>query len=243
MAKDTKNDVNEPIPDPLEAERTPEKTIGEAKAHEIRPEEKGEPGPSERKRRPVEQKPLLMLAEFDTPGACMHGAEKLRDAGYTKFDAHTPFPVHGMDKAMGLSDSKLGWIVLTCGVSGTFLAWLMMYWMNGVDYPIVIGGKPPGTLPSMIPIMFEVTVLFSALSAVFGMLGMNKLPQHHHPVFYSERFKGFSDDKFFLSVEAEDPKFDATRTRALFESAKAQFIELVRDEDPPAPAHAPHGSH
>jgi hypothetical protein len=233
MTKDIKNDYNEPIPDPVEAERTPDKTAGEAKAHEIRPEEAGAPPPS--KTSPSKgggespQRPLLMLAEFDTPGGCMHGAEKLRDAGYTKFDAHTPFPVHGMDKAMGLPDSKLGWIVLTFGLSGTFLAWLMMYWMNGVDYPIVVGGKPPGTLPSMIPIMFEVTVLFSSLTAVFGMLGLNKLPRHHHPLFFSERFKGFSDDKFFLSVEVEDPKYDANRTRALFESAKAQAVEIVRD--------------
>jgi hypothetical protein len=187
-----------------------------------------------------DKKTALMLAEFDSAGACMHGAEKLRDAGYTKFDAHTPFPVHGMDKAMGLPDSKLGWIVLAFGMSGTFLAWLMMYWMNGVDYPIVIGGKPPGTLPSMIPIMFEVTVLFSALTAVFGMLGLNQLPRHHHPIFFSERFKGFSDDKFFLSVEAEDPKFDTEKTRALFESAKATFVEIVRNEDDDA---APAASH
>jgi hypothetical protein len=176
-------------------------------------------------------RPALMLAEFNSAADVLHGAEKLRDAGYTKFDAHSPFPVHGMDKAMGLPDSKLGWIVLCFGCTGTFLAWLMMYWMNGVDYPIVIGGKPPGTLPSMVPIMFEVTVLLSALSAVFGMLHLNRLPQHHHPIFASERFKGFSDDKFFLSVEVEDPKYDANRTRALFESAHAAAVEVVNDEE------------
>jgi hypothetical protein len=136
-----------------------------------------------------------------------------------------------MDKAMGLPDSKLGWIVLCFGCSGTFLAWLMMYWMNGVDYPIVIGGKPPGALPSMIPIMFEVTVLFSALSAVFGMLHLNRLPRHHHPIFNSDRFKTFSDDKFFLSVEVEDPKYDAGRTKSLFETAKAKAVEIVTDEE------------
>jgi len=179
---------------------------------------------------PPRKKPALMLAEFTTAGDCMHGAEKLRDGGYKQFDAHTPFPIHGMDRAMGLPDSKLGWIVLACGLSGTSLAWLMMYWMNGVDYPLVIGGKPPGTLPGMIPIMFEVTVLLSALSAVFGMLGLNKLPRHHHPVFFSDRFKSFSDDKFFLSVEVKDPKFDENRTRALLESAKASAVEVVHDD-------------
>jgi hypothetical protein len=220
MTKDTKD---------VHVERTPEKTLGEARAHEIRPEERGLPGPSDRG--PHANRPCLMLAEFDSPGDCMHGAEKLRDGGYKLFDAHTPFPVHGMDRAMGLSDSKLGWIVLAFGMSGTFLAWLMMFWMNGVDYPIVIGGKPPGTLPSMIPIMFEVTVLFSSLSAVFGMLGLNKLPRHHHPLFFSERFKAFSDDKFFLSVEVEDPRYDVQRTRTLLESAKARAVEIVHDEE------------
>ena len=173
------------------------------------------------------QRPLLMLAEFDSPGACMHGAEKLRDAGYTKFDAHTPFPVHGMDKAMGLPDSKLGWIVLGFGVTGTFLAWLMMYWMNGVDYPLIIGGKPPGALPSMIPIMFELTVLLSAFGAVFGMFGLNRLPQHHDVLFYSDRFAAFSNDKFFISVESVDPKFEVNKTRQLLEKTHPETIEVI----------------
>src|SRR5580704_376843 len=127
---DIKNDYSEHIVPPVKAERTPEKTLGEAKSHEIRPEEVGLAPPMHGRRR---AKPALMLAEFDSPADCMHGAEKLRDGGYKLFDAHTPFPIHGMDRAMGLADSKLGWIVLACGVSGTSLAWLMMYWMNGVD--------------------------------------------------------------------------------------------------------------
>lgn len=176
-------------------------------------------------------RPALLLAEFETPGAALHAAEKLRDAGYSRFDSHSPFPVHGMDKAMGLPDSKLGWIVLCCGLTGTFSAFAMMYWMNGVDYPIVIGGKPPAAIPSMVPILFEVTVLFSALSAVFGMFHLNRLPRHHHAVFYSDRFKTFSDDKFFVSVEAEDPKFDTKKTRALLESAHAAAVELVLDTE------------
>ena len=222
---DEKNDYSERLPDEAPVKRTEDKTLGEAKAHELRPEETAKATPLRPK------KPCLMLAEFDSAADCMHGAEKLRDQGYKLFDAHTPFPIHGMDRAMGLEDSKLGWIVLCFGCSGTFLAWLMMFWMNGVDYPIVIGGKPPGTLPSMIPIMFEVTVLLSALSAVFGMFGLNQLPRHHHPIFYSDRFKTASDDKFFLSVEVEDAKYDATRTKALFESVKARAVEIVHDEE------------
>jgi hypothetical protein len=174
-------------------------------------------------------KPSRLLAQYDTTAEVIHAAETLRDAGYKAFEAHTPFPVHGMDRAMGLEDSKLGWIVLACGLTGVSCAWLMMFWMNGIDYPIIIGGKPPGSLPSMIPVMFEVTVLLSSFGAVFGMLGLNRLPQHHDPLFYSDRFASFSNDKFFISVEAGDPKFNVERTQALLEQTKPVTIELIED--------------
>lgn len=174
-------------------------------------------------------KASLMLAEFDTAGACLHAAEKLRDGGYKYFDAHTPFPVHGMDRAMGMSDSKLGWIVLLMGATGLTAAFSMMIWMNGIDYPLVIGGKPPISIPSMIPVAFELTVLFSAFGAVFGMFGLNKLPRHNHPVFESERFKAATTDKFFISVESDDPKFDESKTRELLEKAHATHIETIQE--------------
>ena len=177
-----------------------------------------------------DKKPALLLAEYKSPGECMHAAEKLRDAGYTKFDTHTPFPVHGMDRAMGLPDSKLGWIVFAMGITGTTVAFVMMYWMNAVDYPIIIGGKPPGAIPSMVPIMFELTVLLSAFGAVFGMLHLNRLPRHHHPIFESERFKTATDHRFFVSVEATDPKFRLEKTKELLESTHAEFVELVEEE-------------
>ena len=179
----------------------------------------------------ADETPALLLAEFDTPGEVLHAAEKLRDGGYTQFDSHSPFPIHGMDAAMGLPDSKLGLIVFPIGLTGTTLAFLMMWWMNGVDYPLVIGGKPPYSLPSQVPIMFEVTILLSAFATVFGMFALNRLPRHHHPIFNSERFKGFSDDKFFISVEVTDPKFDVDRTKKLLESAHAKHVELVYDDD------------
>ena len=106
-------------------------------------------------------------------------------------------------------------LVFPIGLTGTTLAFLMMWWMNGVDYPLVIGGKPPYSLPSMIPIMFELTILLSAFGTVFGMFHLNRLPRHHHPIFNSERFAGFSNDKFFLSVESTDPKWHIEKTRAL----------------------------
>jgi len=172
----------------------------------------------------------LLLAEFDTAAGCLHAAEKLRDAGYSRFDAHTPFPVHGMDAAMGMRDSRLGWIVLAMGLTGLTAAVSMMWWMNGIDYPIVIGGKPPVSFPSMVPVGFELTVLFSAFGAVFGMLGLNRLPRHHHPVFESDRFRAATTDKFFISVEADDPKFDSNKTRALLESAHPAHIEVLEEE-------------
>jgi hypothetical protein len=173
------------------------------------------------------KRPVLFLAEFETPSQVLRAAEKVRDAGYTRWDVHTPFPVHGMDRAMGLPDSRLGWIVLVCGLTGCTMAFLLMWWANGIDYPLIIGGKPPGAIPSMVPVMFELTVLLSAFGAVFGMLGLNQLPRHHHPVFYSERFERASDDRFFISIEAADEKFDLEDTRALLESLGPSHQELI----------------
>lgn len=177
--------------------------------------------------------PALLLAEFDSAGECLHAAEALRDAGYKDFDTHTPFPVHGMDAAMGMGDSKLGWIVFPIGLAGTCLAFLMMHWMNNIDYRIIIGGKPASaaSIPSMVPIMFELTILLSAFATVFGMLGLNKLPRHHHPIFNSERFAGFSNDKFFVSVESTDPKWSVDKTRKLLEGVHAKHIELLYDDE------------
>ncbi len=179
----------------------------------------------------IERKPALILAEFATAREVVHAAERVRDAGYKNWDTHTPFPIHGMDKAMGLDQSKLGAIVFPAAMTGTTVAFVMMWWMNGIDYPLVIGGKPGFSLPSQIPIMFELTVLFSAFASVFGMLGLNKLPRHHHPLFNSERFSACSDDKFFVAIEAEDPKFDPEKTKKLLEQCHAAHVELVYDDN------------
>lgn len=184
-----------------------------------------------------ESKPALYLAEYDSAAAVLHAAEKVRDAGYEKWDVHTPFPIHGMDKAMGLKDSILGLIVFPVGVTGTLAAFTMMHWMNGIDYPLNIGGKPagaPGTLPSMIPIMFELTVLFSCFAIVFGMLGLNKLPRHNHPVFNSDRFAKATDDRFFVSIEVEDPKWNLEKTKKLLEATHPTNIELVSKDPEPS---------
>lgn len=179
-----------------------------------------------------ERVPALYLAEFDTAGAVLEAAKRVRDAGFQHWDVHTPFPVHGMDSAMGLGQSRLGWISFLIGASGTIGGFAMMYWMNGVDYPLNVGGKPPDFLPSMIPILFECTVLLCGIGTVFGMLGLNKLPRHHHPIFYSERFERCSDDKFFISIEAQDPKFDLKKTRRLLESLHPTSVELIEEVVP-----------
>lgn len=184
---------------------------------------------SSEQKAPKKTRPALLLAEFDSPDSLTHAAKKVRDAGYQKWDVHTPYPMHGMDAAMGLGDSHLGWLVLIMGLSGLAAATALMVWANGIEYPIIIGGKPPISIPSMIPICFELTILFSALGCFFGMLGFNNLPRHHHPIFESERFKGFSTDKFFISVEAADPKFDVSSTRRLLEGLQPVHVELVEE--------------
>ncbi|MBZ0121604.1 MAG: DUF3341 domain-containing protein [Sandaracinaceae bacterium] len=177
-------------------------------------------------------RPILYLAEFDSAADVYHAAEKVRDAGYTKWDVHTPFPVHGMDKAMGMKDSRVGWIVLVMGLTGCLTGFLLMWWTNGVDYPLVIGGKPGFSLPSMIPVMFELTVLLSAFGAVFGMFGLNQLPKHWHPTFHSERFARASNDKFFISIEAADPEFHLDQTKTLLEhDCHAANVELISEEE------------
>ncbi len=173
-----------------------------------------------------------VLAEFENPTDCMRAAEKLRDGGYRDFDTHTPFPIHGMDKAMGLPDSKVGPIVFVMGILGLCAGFSMIMYMNGIDYPLVVGGKPGGSIPSMVPVCFELTVLFSSFGAVFGMLALNGLPTHHHPLFESDRFRAATDDKFFVSVGCGDPKYDRDRTVALLEAAHPTHIEIIEDNEP-----------
>ena len=188
----------------------------------------------------VEQKkPALYLAEYDTPNAIAKAAMKVRDAGYQKWDCHTPYALHGMDEAMGLKPSKIGFISFFFGMLGVATAVFMMKYMNAWDfdfldlgwgYPIIVGGKPPGSFPWMVPIMFELGVLFCGIATLFGLLGIIKLPRHNHPIFESERFEAATDDKFFISIEAEDQKFDLDRTRALLESTDPTHLELLEQE-------------
>jgi ActD protein len=168
-----------------------------------------------------------LLAEFETAGELHRACEQVRDAGYTRWDAHTPFPVHGLDRAMGMRRSILPFIVLGMGISGAALGFGLQYWVHTIEYPLVISGKPMFTWPAFVPVTFEVGVLFGALGAVFGMFALNRLPMHHHPLFNSERFERASDDRFFISIESWDPKYDSTATRRFLESIGASHVETV----------------
>ncbi len=170
-----------------------------------------------------------VVAEFDSASAIYHAAEKTVAEGYSKVDSHTPFPVHGMDAVLRQGPSHLGWVCAVMGALGIGGAQLMMWWMNGVDYPIWVSGKEPYAWPPTIPITFECMVLLAAFGAVFGMFGMNKLPRLHHPLFNHSTIHRCSDDRFFLSIEAVDPKFDAQRTREFLQSIGGAHVELVEE--------------
>ena len=170
-----------------------------------------------------------IVAEFDSAAAIYHAAEKVSSQGYTKVDAHTPFPVHGLDKALRQGPSHLGWIVVCFGITGICLAQLMMWWMNAQDYVFWVSGKEPYAWPSTIPVTFECMVLLAGISAVFGMFGLNRLPRLHHPIFQHSTFWRATDDRFFLSVEATDPKFDRRETVRFLESLGGKHVEILED--------------
>ena len=170
------------------------------------------------------------LAEFATPTDLYHACERVRDAGFTRWDAHSPFPVHGLERAMGLRRSPLPWIVLVMGVTGGLLGFALQWWVAASAYPLVISGKPFFSWPAFIPVTFELAVLFGALGAVFGMLGLNRLPMHHHPLFRSTAFDRVTDDAFFISIESWDPRFDPSATGTLLTSLGARSVELVESE-------------
>lgn len=172
-----------------------------------------------------------LLAEFADPGALYHAAQDVRQAGYKRFDTHSPFPIHGMDRAMGLGQSKLGILVFFGGtVVGCALGIWMQWWTSAVDYPLNISGKPFYSVWPAMPIIFELTILFSALVAVAGMLALNGLPRPYNPLFYSERFRKATDDGFFLHIAASDPEFDLDATRDFLGEIGALHVEVLEDQ-------------
>jgi Protein of unknown function (DUF3341) len=160
-----------------------------------------------------------LLAEFDGPDSLLVAAEKARAAGFTSTDAFTPFPVHGMAEALGHPKTRVPLIVLCAGIMGGLGGFFMQVYANVYAYPINIGGRPDYSWPAFIPITFECTILCAAFGAVLGMIGLNGLPQPHHPLFNVPDFaQHASRDKFFLVIKVKDPKFNREDTRQFLES-------------------------
>ncbi len=170
-----------------------------------------------------------IVAEFRTSADILHAAERVRDAGFRKWDVFTPFPVHGMDRAMGLRNSKVGWFAFLGGVVGYTTGMLMIWFMNAFDYPLVVGGKPMFSPFFAFPPSYELTILFGAFGSLFGMLFLNRLPRLHHPLLKNRRFALVTHDRFFLVIESADPKYSETETRILLEQVGSRHIEVVEE--------------
>lgn len=168
-----------------------------------------------------------VLAEFADPKDLVHAAEKVRDQGYANFDCHSPFPIHGMDSAMGLPRTKLGYIIGLFALLGAVGGFVLQWWSSTIAYPMVIAGKPFFSWQAFIVVTFGLMVLAGAGAAVFGMFHFNRLPTLHHPLFNSENFKKVTDAGFFISIEARDPKFEIDHTRKFLESIGGQNVEVI----------------
>ncbi len=171
-----------------------------------------------------------IIAEFENPAELLRAAEELKDSPYNKFDCHSPFPIHGMDAAMGEKRSILGWIVGIVGLLGVAGGFYLEWWTAVVDYPLVISGKPFFSYQAYGPVAFSIMVLLSAFVTLVGMLILNNLPQFHHPVFYSDQFSRVSDDAFFVSIESDDSEFDENKTQIFLESIGGKNIELLIEQ-------------
>ncbi len=170
-----------------------------------------------------------ILAEYETPAAVYHAAERMRDAGFQNWDVHAPFPIHGIDEAMGIKRTKLPLIMAGVAFSGVGGAILMQWFMNYWDYPLVVQGKPFNAWEPLVPVIFELGVLSAAFAAILSMLMMNGLPRWNHPLFRSDRFLRSSDDRFFICIEAQDPRFDPDAVRQILADSGATHIELVEE--------------
>ena len=171
------------------------------------------------------------MAEFDSVPTLLAACRRVRDAGYTVTDAFTPFPVHGIDTALGIKPTKLPWIALGGGVTGTIVALSMQVWMNGINYQYIISGKEYISLPAFIPVSFELTILLASFGAFFGMLALNRLPRFSNPMFTNSRFDAATDDKFFLYIDAKDPRYDAEGVQRLLGDLEANSVDPVVDDE------------
>jgi hypothetical protein len=170
-----------------------------------------------------------MMAEFETPSELLEATRRAYSEGYRRMDAYSPFPVPDLHHALGLGNDRVALVCLIGGILGGGGAYLLQWWINTIAYPLNIGGRPFHSWPAFIIVTFEMTVLFAGIAAFFGMLAMNGLPMPNHPVFNVQRFAGASRDRFFLCIQADDPRFDPVTTRAFLETLNPHAVEEVPD--------------
>jgi hypothetical protein len=165
-----------------------------------------------------------VMAEFERPDEILAATRRVREAGYRKFNAYTPYPVEGMQEALDFNFTWVSPIVLAGGILGAIAGYALQYYVSTYAYPINVGGRPYNTIPMFVPVVFELTILFAGLAALFGMLALNGLPMPYHPVFNVPRFASASRDRFFLVVESSDPRFDLQGTRQFLSSLGAREV-------------------
>jgi hypothetical protein len=165
-----------------------------------------------------------LMAEFDSSADLLDAAQRAYEEGYRRMDAYTPFPVHGLAEALGFHRTRLPLLVLLGGIAGCIGGYCLQYWVAAIDYPLNVGGRPLNSWPAFIPVTFELTVLVAALAAVLGMLALNRLPMPYHPVFNVPEFELASRNRFFLCIEASDPRFDRGETKPFLESLKPRMV-------------------
>jgi hypothetical protein len=181
----------------------------------------------------LKKSPFAVIAEFPSAATLYAAAEKVRDAGFKFWDVHSPFPIHGMNKAMGLKKSALGYIIFCGGSLGFLTAALLEFIPSSYLFPLIVHGKPVDffTVPAFFPMMFELTVLFSAFTAFFGVFILNRLPRVNHPLFDYEPFSRVTNDAFFLVIESTDPKFSEVETREFLERIGGKDVSLIYTND------------
>jgi hypothetical protein len=168
-----------------------------------------------------------LMAEFNEPNGLVAAARRVHEAGYRKVDAFSPYPMEALTEALGFHSSRLPLLVLVGGVTGLLAGYGLQYWASVIEYPMNVGGRPFHSWVSFIPPTFETTILFAALTAVLGMLALNGLPEPYHPVFNVPTFALATKDRFFLCIEATDPKFDLDQTWSFMMSLGARVVSEV----------------
>jgi hypothetical protein len=170
-----------------------------------------------------------LIAEFDTPAGLLHAAWRVREAGFKRWDAFAPFPVRGLDQALGIKNSTVGWFAFIGSSAGCAAGMLIVWFMNAFNYPVPVGGKPMFSLIPAIPTSFELAVLLGAAGALCGMLWLDRLPRLHHPLLKHKGFARASQDRFYILIECADPKYSEIETRNLLTEAGSKRLELVEE--------------